>query len=65
VGRGRIYGEIGKWGDRETHLGRDGEIEKTSTSIPDQTTTFTPSPLGWILDVLYWLGLSLLLLLNQ
>lgn len=66
--------EPGKAGAGESGSREEQEQERKFYPIPEQTNNpFTPSPphprtlspLGWILDGLYWLGLSLLLLLSR
>lgn len=56
--RGRGEGEQGSKGEGE-------KIRPNSGTTQQSPYPLTPSPLGWILDGLYWLGLSLLLLLSR
>ena len=51
----------------EDRQGGQGGNDKAAALLSpnSQTSKNTPSPLSWILDSLYWIGLSLLLLLSQ
>ncbi len=50
----------------DTEGGQGGNDKATALPSPNsQTPKYTPSPLSWILDSLYWIGLSLLLLLSR
>ena len=50
----------------DTEGGQGGNDKAAALPSPNsQTPKYTPSPLSWILDSLYWIGLSLLLLLSR
>jgi hypothetical protein len=57
---------MGKAKDEDALRWRQGDTEDSSRlSASEHPSLFTSSPLSWILDGLYWVGLSLLLLLSR
>jgi hypothetical protein len=64
--RGRGEGEQGREGAGEKAMSNLQTNQQLShLPAPSPPRPLAPSPLGWLLDALYWVGLSLLLLLSR